>query len=153
MPPPLDTIEQSLASIFQKVEHQLEPLRTAVVGVGHVISIRVMTAIIGHAVDFLFRLWRRSQLSKVIQVAVVHADNQIKLQEVISGYRARAVSQLVATASRMASHTRIRQFAAMITQDAGRIDEKLILTTFTLYKLFHHTLRCRRTADIAQTDK
>ena len=111
-------IQQALTAILEQVEYQVESRCAAVVGIWHVVGLGVMTAEVRHAADFRLSLQRGGQTVQVVQIAVVHADNPVKLQEIVAGHWPRAVGEQVATASSVAAHTGVGQLPLVVTDDA-----------------------------------
>lgn len=79
--------QQSLAGIFQDVEHILKALCPSIVRVGHMVD-DLGTAELRHAMDFLFALQIGCFLSEGIDVAVVHSQNPIEVIEIFRTDRA-----------------------------------------------------------------
>lgn len=117
------------------------------------IRIWVARAKIRHTTQLGPLYWRRGTFTQIIHVTGIHTNNQIKIEKIVRCHWPRTMCQLIPTPGGMSTHTRIRQFAPVIAQNARRINLELIGAPCLFYQSAHHAFSSRRTADIAQTDK
>ena len=103
--------------------------------------------------DFMARVrlgfGRWSTVFQVLDVAVVHPDNHIEVEEVLCADGTRTVGQHISPVVGVHPHPAIGQLALVITQNACRIDFNLVLQAFTFHKGTHHFLCRRRATDIS----
>lgn len=145
--------QQTRTGVFQEVEHMLEAFGTAIIGVGHVVGVGVAGAVIGHAAYLVASLDGGGAVAQVVDVAVVHADDEVELKEIVGGHGARTVGEVVAAAGGVGTHTAIGQLALVIGKDAGRVYMETVGQTGLIDKPLHDPLGRRRTADVAETYK
>ena len=84
-----------------------------------------------------------STLHQVLYITVVHADDHIKMIEILRTDRTGTMGQIVTAAGSMHPHTAVGQFPSMITQDSGRIHLYLVFQ----YPFFFMRVRITSSAE------
>nr|DAR43271.1 MAG TPA: hypothetical protein [Caudoviricetes sp.] len=112
-----------------------------------------MPIILGHAVNFCQRINVGCQTTQILDIHIVHADNQVETIEIFPSYLTGAMLERIASAGSMRTHTGIGQVAGMSAVCPGRIDYKQIGQSPFFYQMPHDTFGRRRAAYIPQTDK
>lgn len=99
--------EEVFATVFEEVEDVVEAVDAVIIGVGDVVSFRVMYAEIAHAGDLFFCLNRRGGIMQVGDVVVVHAYDEIEIVEIRRSYDAAAVVEMEAVLIGRRTHTSV----------------------------------------------
>ena len=82
--------------------------------------------------DFLLCFQIRCTLYQVLYIAVVHADDPIKMIEILRADRTGTMGQMVTAAGSVHPHTAIGQLPLVIAQDTGRVYFNFSFQTFFL---------------------
>lgn len=93
------------------------------------VGMRKEGAEVCHASYLLPFLRRRGTLLQVIKIAVIHTDDEVKVIEIFCRYRTGTMHQLITATGCMGTHSRVRKFPPMVTENTGRVNLKLRLTT------------------------
>lgn len=149
---PGQMVQQTVAGIFEQVEHQFETVGPAVIGIGHMV-VGIAAGIVGHAVNLRPGISIGRQAAQILDVHVVHTDDKVETVEIVGRYGTRAMFETIAPAGGMSPHTGVGQIACVTAISTGRVDVKSRRQTALLHLLLHDALSSRRTADVAEADK
>jgi hypothetical protein len=112
-----------------------------------------LSTVFRHAMYLSACFHRRGTLFQIINITVIHSDNQIELIEIIRTYRTGTVRQVVTPTGGMGTHPAVGQLSLMIGKNTCRVDNELIFTPCLFYQMPHHPFRRRRAANVAQANK
>lgn len=142
------------ASVFDKVECQLEIAVAAIVRVGYARCPGMLLEIAAHA-DYLcapaLRLGHRRDVSVVF---LVHRDNMVEAIEVGRGVKLPcAVVEHVAASFSVPAHAGVGQVAHVPVAHSGRVYLEHPGKSAVVHQSLHHAVSGRRPADVAETNK
>ena len=150
--PGVQRIEQSLASIFEYRQYQLEALGPAVIGVGHMV-VHIVAGIVGHAMYLGHCLHVGGHAAQAVYVVVVHTDYEVETVEIVVGHGARTMLEQIASPCGVRTHTSVGQLTGMTGVCTGRVHLHTARQAALLQQMEHDALGRRRTTDVAEAYK
>src|SRR3954451_9335649 len=147
--------QESTARGLDLMEHRLEALRAAVVGVG---DVEVGCAGRGRVElaqqpRLRRRLRRGRDRADAMQVLAIHREQQVEVLEVLHAQLARRAVQLDPAPASGLGGAPVRRVADVPAAGARAVDDDLVLQAGLADERAHHALRGRRAADVAHADE